>query len=55
MTDLGNIIKSGDIALLIKVSYSQSYVFLSSHVLGPYRRLSTKELMLSICDAVEDF
>ena len=32
MTDLGNIIKSGDIALLIKVSYSQSYVFLSSHV-----------------------
>ena len=32
MTDLGNIIKSGDSALLIKVSYSQSYGFSSSHV-----------------------
>ena len=40
-----------------KGPYSQSYGFSSSHVwirVGPQRRLSTKELMLSNCGATED-
>ena len=40
-----------------KGSYSQSYGFSSSHAwmwVGPYRRLSTKELMLLNCGAGED-
>ena len=50
-------IKSRDITLPTK--YSQSYDFSSSHVwmdvrVGPDRRLSAEELMLSNCDAGED-
>ena len=32
MTNIDSVLKSGDITLLTKGSYNQSYVFLSSHV-----------------------
>ena len=57
MLKVDRILKSRDITLPTK--YSQSYDFSSSHVwmdvrVGPDRRLSAEELMLSNCDAGED-
>ena len=57
MTDLDNILKSGDITLLTRVSIVKGMVFLWSCVDGrvePYRRLSAQELMLLNCGVEED-
>ena len=59
MTKLDSILKSTDITLLIMVHLIKAMVFLVVMYIyvrvGPYRRLSTKELMLLNCDAGEDF
>ena len=57
MTNLDSILKRRDITLLTKVCLLKAMVFLvvSMNVrVGPQRRLSTKELKLLNCDAVED-
>ena len=58
MTNLGSILKSRDIHFANKGPSSQSCGFSSSHVqkmkVGPWRRLSAKEWMLSNCGAGEN-
>ena len=55
MMNLENILKRRDITLLIKVHLVKAMVFPSTNVkVGPQRRLSTKELMLSHYRAGED-
>ena len=57
MTNLDSILKSRGIPLLTRGHIVKAMVFLvvSMNVrVGPQRRLSTKELMLLNCDAVED-
>ena len=56
MTNLDSILKSGDIILPTKVHIVKTIVFPSCTDvrIGPERRLSAKELMLSNCDAGED-
>ena len=57
MTNLDNILKSRDIALLTKVHLVKAMVFqvvVYGCEVGPQRRLSAKELMLLNCDVGED-
>ena len=57
MTNLDRILKSRDIALLTKVSIVKAMVFQLSSVdvrVGPWRRLSAKELMFLNCGVQED-
>ena len=57
MTNLGNILKSRDIALLTKICLVKAMVFLVviyGCECGPYRKLSAKELMLLNCGVGED-
>ena len=53
MTNIDSILKSRDITLPTKVHLVKAMVL--PVVLYGYERLSTKELMLSYCDAGEDF
>ena len=57
MTNLDNILKSRDITFLTKVHLVKAMVFQHSCIdvrVGPYRKLSAKELMLSNCGVGED-
>ena len=57
MTNLGNILKSRDITLLTKIRLVKAMFFLVviyGCECGPYRKLSTKELMLLNCGVGED-
>ena len=57
MTNVDSILKSRDIPLLTKVHIVKDVVFpvvMYRCELGPQKRLSTKELMLSNCGAGED-
>ena len=57
MTNLDSIFKSIDITLPIKVCLVKAMVFLWSCMdvrVGPYRKLSAKELMLLNCGVGED-
>ena len=57
MNNLDSILKSRDITLPTKVSLVKAMVFLVviyGCELDSYRRLSTKEFMLSNCDVGED-
>ena len=58
MTNLDSILKSREITFLTKVHLVKAMVFSSNSVcmlrVGPSRRLSTEELMLSNCGAGED-
>ena len=58
MTNLDSVLKSRDITLLTKVHIAKLQFFQWSCFnvrVGPSRRLSTEELMLSNCGAGEDF
>ena len=59
MTNLDSILKSRDITLLTEVCIVKAIWFFQQSWMdvkvGPYRRLSTKELMLLNCAAGEDF
>ena len=56
MKNLDSILKSKDITLLTKVHRVKAMVFLVVMYVrvGPYRKLSTKELMLMNCGVGED-
>ena len=57
MTNLDSTLKSRDITFLTKVHLVKAMVFQHSCIdvrVGPYRKLSAKELMLSNCGVGED-
>ena len=57
MTNLDSILQSRDITLLTKVRRVKAMVFpvlITDVRAGPQRKLSTKELILSNCEAGED-
>ena len=57
MTNLKGILKSRDTTMPTKVRLVKAMVFpvvMYDVRVGPYRRLSTEELMLSKCDVGED-
>ena len=54
MTNLDSVLKSRDIALPTKVHIVKAMVFPVDVKVGPQRKLSAKESMLSNCGAGED-
>ena len=57
MAKLDSILKSGDITLATEFSLVKAMIFpvaCTDVRIGPQKRLSTEELMLSNCDAGED-